>query len=237
MPLERARWGVWDLDAFLLPRSYVDPVNRAGAMAVLLAPDPALTDDPSEALDHLDGLMLAGGADIDPGAYGADPHPETIGCVPERDAFEIALVRAAIARDLPLLGICRGMQIMAVACGGTLHQHLPDLLGASTHDPGGDQFGDHVVATVPGSLVQRAEGDQVPVHCHHHQSVKDHPGYVVTARAEDGCIEALELDPAAGGPTRFALGVQWHPEINRDQRLFDALVAAARETEGLSPAP
>ena len=227
MPLERARWGVWDLDAFLLPRSYVDPVNRAGAMALLLAPDPALTDDPSEALDHLDGLMLAGGADIDPGAYGAEREPETIGTVPERDAFEIALVRAAIARDLPLLGICRGMQIMNIACGGTLHQHLPELLGHEHHRRvlGSFDGTDHDVLLVAGSLAARAAGEERhATKSHHHQGVdRIGEGLKVTGWSDlDGLVEAIE-EPARP----FALGVQWHPEADERSRLIAALVEEA----------
>jgi putative glutamine amidotransferase len=132
-PLERARWAAWDLDAFVLPRSYVDALHRAGAMALLLAPDPALVADPDEILDRIDGLMLAGGGDLDPGLYGADPHELTLGTVPERDAFEVALTRRALERDLPFLGICRGLQVMNVARGGTLHQHLPDVVGHEEH--------------------------------------------------------------------------------------------------------
>ena len=227
MPLERARWGVWDLDAFLLPRSYVDPVNRAGAMALLLAPDPALTDDPSEALDHLDGLMLAGGADIDPGAYGAEREPETIGTVPERDAFEIALVRAAIARDLPLLGICRGMQIMNIACGGTLHQHLPELLGHEHHRRvlGTFDGADHDVRLAAGSLAARAAGEEHhATKSHHHQGVdRVGEGLLVTGRSViDELPEAVEVPG-----NRFALGVQWHPEADETSRLIAALVAEA----------
>jgi putative glutamine amidotransferase len=162
-PLERARWGAWDQDAFLLPRSYVDAVHRAGAMALLLAPDPALVEEPDEVLDHIDGLMLAGGADIDPTAYGGEPHPATIGSVPERDAFEVALVRRALERDIPLLGICRGMQVMNIARGGTLHQHLPELVGHDHHRRvlGSFDGADHEVRLTPGSLAARAAGEEL----------------------------------------------------------------------------
>lgn len=235
---EPAQWGVWSQRADVLHVDYADAVVRAGGAPVLLPAAPAAPEtDPSLALrcaevvvSRIEGLILTGGADVDPSLYGDEAHPRTGAPRKDRDAWELALLRAAEAAELPLLAVCRGMQLMVVAAGGSLHQHLPDVLGSATHDPGGDQFGEVEVTTTPGSLVSRAEGEQVRVHCHHHQAIKDHPGFVVTARSEDGCIEALERDPAAGeGHGGFALAVQWHPEINRDQRLFDALVAAARE--------
>ena len=229
-PLERARWAAWDLDAFLLPRSYVDAVNRAGAMALLLAPDPVLVEDPDEVLDRIDGLMLAGGADLDPSVYGAQRHPQTVGCVPERDVFEVALVRRALQRDMPLLGICRGLQIMNVACGGTLHQHLPDLLGHEEHRRvlGSFDGADHDVRLTPDSLAARAAGEELhTTKSHHHQGIdRIGDGLVVTGWAlPDGLPEAIEL---AG--SHFALGVQWHPEADDTSRLIGALVehAAAR---------
>ena len=223
-PLERARWGAWDLDAFLLPRSYVDAVHRAGALALLLAPDPALVEDPDEALDRIDGLMLAGGADLDPATYGAQPHPQTIGSVPERDVFEIALVRRALERDVPVLGICRGMQVMNVACGGTLHQHLPELLGHDEHRRVLGTFvgADHDVRLTPGSLAARAASEELhATKSHHHQGVdRIGEGLVVTGWAlTDGLPEAIELPG-----NHFALGVQWHPEADETSRLIGALV-------------
>jgi putative glutamine amidotransferase len=228
MPLERARWAAWDLDAFVLPRSYVDAVNRAGAMALLLAPDPVLVDDPDQALDRIDGLMLAGGADIDPATYGADAHPATIGSVPDRDAFELALVRRALERDMPLLAICRGMQVMNVACGGTLHQHLPELVGHENHRRvlGSFEGADHDVRLAPGSLAARAAGEQLhATKSHHHQGVdRVGDGLVVTGWADmDELPEALELERNG-----FALGVQWHPEADERSRLIAALVEEAR---------
>jgi putative glutamine amidotransferase len=227
-PLERARWGAWDQDAFLLPRSYVDAVHRAGAMALLLAPDPALVEEPDEVLDHIDGLMLAGGADIDPTAYGAYPHPATIGSIPERDAFEVALVRRALERDMPLLGICRGMQVMNIARGGTLHQHLPELVGHEHHRRvlGSFDGADHDVRLAPGSLAARAAGEELhAAKSHHHQGVdRLGDGLLVTGWAEvDELAEALEVEG-----NRFALGVQWHPEADERSRLIAALVAEAR---------
>ncbi|HVF78153.1 MAG TPA: gamma-glutamyl-gamma-aminobutyrate hydrolase family protein [Solirubrobacteraceae bacterium] len=226
-PLERAQWGPWDLDAFLLPRSYADAVNRAGAMALLLAPDPVLIEDPDEVLDRIDGLMLAGGADLDPASYGAEPHPETIGSVPQRDAFEIALGRRALERDVPLLGVCRGMQVMNVACGGTLHQHLPDLVGHGDHRRvlGSFDGADHDVRLAPDSLAARAAGEELhATKSHHHQGVdRVGEGLVVTGWAVmDELPEAVEVRG-----NRFALGVQWHPEADETSRLIAALVEHA----------
>ncbi|MGB2710600.1 MAG: gamma-glutamyl-gamma-aminobutyrate hydrolase family protein, partial [Conexibacter sp.] len=210
--LENARWSVWDQQAALLPTSYLEAVRRAGGLALMLAPDPALAADPDEALDLLDGLMLAGGADIDPATYGAERDPHTVETVPERDAFEIALVRRAIERDLPLLGICRGMQLLNVARGGTLRQHLPDELGHHEHRRALGSFdgADHDVRLVPGSLAARAAGQELhATKSHHHQGVdRIGEGLTVTGEATlDGLAEAIELSGAT-----FALGVQWHPE-------------------------
>jgi putative glutamine amidotransferase len=227
-PLERARWAAWDLDAFVLPRSYVDALHRAGAMALLLAPDPALVADPDEILDRIDGLMLAGGGDLDPGLYGADPHELTLGTVPERDAFEVALTRRALERDLPFLGICRGLQVMNVARGGTLHQHLPDVVGHEEHRRvlGSFDGADHDVRLLPGSLAARAAGEELhATKSHHHQGVdRIGDGLEVTGWATlDELPEALEaLD------RRFALGVQWHPEADERSRLIAALVEEVR---------
>jgi len=226
-PLELARWSVWELAAFLVPRNYVDAVQRAGGMALLLAPDPALVENPDEVLDRVDGLMLVGGADIDPAAYGAVPHPQTIGTVPERDTFEIALVRRALARDMPLLGICRGMQIMNVARGGTLYQHLPESQGHDEHRRvlGSFDGSDHEVRLVAESLAARAAGEQRHVtKSHHHQGVdRIGDGLIVTGWAEiDELPEAIEIPG-----NRFALGVQWHPEADERSRLIGSLVAAA----------
>jgi len=233
-PLERARWGAWDLDAFLVPRNYVDAVRRAGGLVLLLAPDPVVADDPDELLDLVDALMLVGGADLDPTSYGAERHPETIGCVPERDVFEIALVRRALERDLPLLGICRGMQVMNVACGGTLHQHLPEVVGHDHHRRVLGSFGgnDHDVRLRPGSLAARAAREELhATKSHHHQAVdRVGDGLQVTGRAEiDELPEALELPG-----NRFALGVQWHPEADEASRLIAALVEEARERSNVA---
>ena len=206
--LERAQWSVWDQQAALIPTNYLDAIRRAGGMALLLAPDPALIQAPDEALDLLDGLMLVGGADIDPASYGAELDPATVDPVPERDAFEIALTRRALARGIPLLGICRGMQLLNVALGGTLHQHLPDRLGHRDHLKARGSFegADHDVELTSGSLAARAGGEMLHgTKSHHHQGVdRVGEGLVVTGVATlDGLPEALELPSAdfvAGRP-------------------------------------
>jgi putative glutamine amidotransferase len=225
--LERARWSVWDQEAMLLPRNYVDAVHRAGGLALLVPPDIRLVDQPDEVLDRLDGLMLAGGADIDPASYGDEAHPETIGTVPERDAVEIALARRALERDLPLLGVCRGMQLMNVACGGTLLQHLPERFGHHEHRRVSGSFdgADHDVRLLEGWLAARAAGEtEHATKSHHHQGVdRIGAGLQVTGWSMmDELPEALELPG-----NRFALGVQWHPEADRDSPLIGALVHAA----------
>ncbi len=224
---EPARWGVWQQSADLLPSVYADAINRAGGVPVLLPP---ASDDPDRAaavVARLDGLVISGGADVDPAQYGEEPHPLTVKVRPDRDAWELALLTSAAAANLPTLGVCRGMQVMAVAAGGTLDQHTPDLVGHDEHNPGADGFGDIEVRTDGSSALRSILGPSVTVRCHHHQSVRAHPGYVATAWAADGTLEAME---APG--VRFCLGVQWHPEMGRDQRLFDALVTAASGFSG-----
>jgi len=227
--LERAQWSVWDQEAVLLPRAYVDAVQRAGGLVLLLPPDPAAIEAPDELLDGLDGLLLAGGADVDPATYDAEPHPETHGTVPERDAFELALVRRALARDIPFLGICRGMQVMNVAAGGTLEQHLPERLGHEHHRRAVGTFegSEHDVRLEPGSLAARAAGEELHVtKSHHHQGIDAvGEGLVVTGRATlDDLPETLEAQGR-----RFALGVQWHPEADELSRVIATFVAEARE--------
>jgi putative glutamine amidotransferase len=226
--LERAQWSVWDQQAALVPLSYLAAVRRAGGMALLLAPDPVLTVEPDEALDAIDGLMLTGGADIDPATYGAERDPATAETFPERDAFEIALTRRAIERDIPVLGICRGMQLLNVARGGTLHQHLPERFGHHEHLRARGSFdgADHDVRLTPDSLAARAAGEELHgTKSHHHQGVdRVGDGFAVTGVATlDGLPEAIELPDAT-----FVLGVQWHPEVDERSRLIGALVEAAR---------
>lgn len=227
--LERVRFGPWHEVAAFTPQSYLRAVQRAGGMALLLAPDPWVTAEPGALLDLLDGLMLAGGSDVGPATYGHQPHPATTGWVPERDAFELALARGAMERDLPVLGVCRGMQVLNVARGGTLVQHLPDVAGLDDHRRTVGTFmgNDHDVALVPGSLAARAAGEALhPTKSHHHQGIdRLGNGLMVTGRAtEDELPEAVE-DPAK----RFVLGVQWHPEADEASRVIGALVEGARD--------
>jgi len=226
--LERAQWSVWDQEAVLLPRNYVDAVQRAGGLAVLLPPDPSAGEDPAPWLDLVDGLLLAGGADIDPSVYGATPDPATQGTVPERDHFEVALARSAMERDLPLLGICRGMQVMNVARGGTLIQHLPDDVGHEDHRRVMGTFdnADHEVRLADGSLARRVAGEAIhSTKSHHHQGIaRIGEGLEVTGWATvDDLPETLEEPSCA-----FALGVQWHPEADDGSRMIAALVEEAR---------
>jgi putative glutamine amidotransferase len=216
--VEPASWAAWrDLPAALIPQAYVEAVTLAGGRAVLLPPDDLDTD----VLRVLDGLVLSGGPDLGPELYGADPEPLT-DSRPQRDAAEMLLTQAALEADLPVLGICRGMQLLAVAAGGRLHQHLPDVLGHEKHRPAPGVYGEHEARFVAGSRIAALMGDDVGIHCYHHQGVADPGTLTVTGRTEDGVIETVE-DPSR----RFVLGVQWHPEVIRDKRLFGALVRAA----------
>lgn len=220
---ETASWGVWTVAADLLPAGYARSVEAAGAAVVLLPPQ---VDGAAELVARLDGLVVTGGPDVDPARYGRAAHPRTV-IRPDRDAWELALLDAAASAGLPTLGICRGMQLMAVLAGGTLEQHLPDVVGHSEHAPDGNGFGWTSVQAEPGSLVARLVGDAVQVSCHHHQAVLEHPGLVAAAHAADGTLEAIE------DPTRdFWAGVQWHPESGDDHGLFAGLVAAAARRAG-----
>lgn len=221
---EQAAWGVWTQRADVLQAEYADAVVSAGGAPALLPPAASAPDVAAAVVRRLDGLILTGGADVDPARYAGAAHPRTVGWRADRDAWEVALLAAADEIGLPVLGVCRGMQLMAVAAGGELEQHTPDAVGSEVHSPGGDEFGEIVVTTREGSRVRGAEGDQLAVRCHHHQSVRAHPGFTATAWAQDGTLEAIEADGE-----RFCVAVQWHPEMGRDQTLFDALVTAARE--------
>lgn len=229
---EHASWGAWEQTAALLPDSYVRAVQRTGGLALMLPPDSRLAADPREAIALLDGLLLAGGADVDPATYGASSHPQTGKAYPERDTFEMSLVRAAIEQDVPVLGICRGMQLLNVALGGTLHQHLPELLGHDDHlrRLGTFEESDHDVELVPGSLAAMVAGETLHVtKSHHHQGVQRvGEGLVVSGLApRDGLVEAIELPGK-----RFVLGVQWHPEADSKSAVVGAFVDAARERAG-----
>ena len=218
---EEAAWGVWTQRADLLPAQYAEAVTAVGGVPVLLPP----TDAPGAAqaaVARLDGLVISGGADVDPERYGAEAHPRTANWRADRDAWESALLDAADAVELPVLGVCRGMQLMAVHAGGSLDQHTPDLVGHDDHSPGGDVFGDVEVATEPGSRVAALVGSALSVSCHHHQSVREHPGFTGSARAADGTLEAMEVPG-----DRFCVAVQWHPETADDVGLLAGLVKAA----------
>lgn len=226
--LETASWGVWEQPTALLPYSYITAIQRAGGLALMIPPDPEVVDRPDEVLELLDGLILAGGADIDPAAYGAERAPETRGTVPERDAPELALARRAIELDLPVLGICRGMQLMNVACGGTLHQHLPHLLGHEHHrrTPGSFDGSDHPVELEPGSLAARAAGEEHHRTLSHHHQAIDALG---TGLRITGHSTLDELPEAIEAPDRrFVLGVQWHPEADPESGVVASLVEEAR---------
>src|SRR6201987_5971399 len=228
--LVRANWGVWqERETALLALSYIEAIQRAGGMAVRIPPDAHFEDDPDEILDLLDGLILAGGNDIDPARYGADPHPETHPLVPERDRAELALATRAVERDMPVLGICRGMQLINVAFGGTLRQHLPDELGHTEHrrTPGSFDGSDHTVALTAGSLAARAAGEELHnTKSHHHQGIAVvGDGLIVTGSSPlDNLREAIEAPDR-----RFVLGVQWHPEADEQSRIVAALVEEARD--------
>ncbi len=236
--LERASWSVWDQPAALLPLNYIEAVQRAGGMALMLPPDPQLAQDPRQALELIDGLILAGGADIDPASYAQQAHPETVGTVPERDAFEIALTRGAIELDLPVLGICRGMQLINVALGGTLLQHLPDQVGHEEHRRvvGSFDGADHDVELSEGSLAARAAGELMhATKSHHHQGVDClGAGLVVSGKSVlDELPEAIEWEGGASD-RRFVLGVQWHPEADLASSVVGALVEAAAVAASLA---
>ncbi|HLL67025.1 MAG TPA: gamma-glutamyl-gamma-aminobutyrate hydrolase family protein [Micromonosporaceae bacterium] len=216
--VEPARWGPWDARAALLPEGYVRLIAAAGGRAIILPPDER---DAKDLIGRLDGLVLAGGADVDPARYGAPAHPRTV-CRPDRDAGELAVLAAALDADLPVLGVCRGAELLAVGYGGTLHQHLPDVLGNERHQPAPGVYGMHPATFTPGSLVAGIFGATAEINSYHHQAVDDPGGLTVTGWADDGVIEAVE-DPER----RFVLGVQWHPEEAADIRPFAALVRAA----------
>jgi putative glutamine amidotransferase len=220
---EQARWGFWDVPAVLLPASYADAVARAGGEPVLL-PTASVTAD---VVTRLDGLVLAGGADVDPARYGEQPGPHTTATRPDRDASEVAVLQATLDRDLPLLAICRGMQLLNVLFGGTLLQHLPVVPETEPHQLGPGTFAERKVRMAPGSRLDAVLGPTATVNCHHHQALdRIAPTLTASAWAEDGVVEGLE-----DADRRFCLAVQWHPEAGEDGRLFEALVAAARSRE------
>jgi anthranilate synthase component 2/putative glutamine amidotransferase len=219
---QEASWGVWRLPAALVPLAYVDAIERAGGRAVVIPP---AEDDIAQTLDALDGIVFSGGADVDPAHYGAEAHPETDTPQTRRDAGELALLRAALERDMPTLAICRGFQLLNVARGGDLVQHLPEQVGTDDHKRVPGVFAVHPVEVKDGSRLGDIVGATQEVTSHHHQGLgRVGEGLVESAWAADGTLEAVE-DPSRS----FVVGVQWHPEASEDAALFDALVEEARE--------
>ena len=216
-----AKWSYWDQEAALVPAAYVQAVQQAGGRAFLVPP---AEDAVEETLDGLDGLVFSGGSDLDPELYGQEAHEETLGIVRDRDEAELALLEGALERDMPVLAICRGSQVLNVARGGDLLQHLPDVVGDEKHKHTPGVFADHDVDLIAGTRVQSLLGDRAPVKSHHHQGFgRLGEGLRESARADDGTVEAVE-DPSQ----RFALGVLWHPEAGEDLALFEGLVNEAR---------
>lgn len=219
---EEATWGAWTLPAALIPLSYVRSVERAGGRALLIPPS---DDGIEETLDRLDGIVFSGGSDIDPEHYGAEAHESTVGVRPERDRAEIALLTAALERDMPVLAVCRGSQVLNVALGGDLEQHVPDRVGHEGHKEVTGTFSEHAIEPVEGTTLAPLIDGSPTVKSHHHQGYgRLGRGLRVAAHAEDETVEAIE-DPSR----RFTVGVLWHPEEGDDMRLFDEFVARARE--------
>jgi putative glutamine amidotransferase len=223
---QRAQTGVWDVEAAFLPAEYFDAVNRAGGIAVLIPPQPMDAASASAVLAGLDGLIICGGRDVNPELYGAQPHDQTDTPDTARDALELALYSAAIEKGIPFLGICRGQQVLNVKHGGTLIQHLPDVVGSPKYQLGNGEFTIAEIAVEPDSLLSSALGGSATVTgaLYHHQAIETvGTGLKVAARSDDGIIEAIELENYP-----FGLAVQWHPEHTpEDNRLFEALVKAA----------
>jgi putative glutamine amidotransferase len=225
--LEQTKSGVWDVPAAFLPKVYFDAVARGGGLAVLIPPQPIDAAGADAILDGLDGLIITGGKDVDSRRYGQQPHPTNDEPRLDRDALEDALLQRAIARDIPFLGICRGMQVLNTTLGGTLIQHLPDAIGSTRYNAGGGVFTPNPAVTVPGTRTAALLGDAVTVQSYHHQALDEvAPGLTVSARGDDGVIQAVDVDALT-----FGVAVQWHPEESaaEDARLFAALVEAAHE--------
>ncbi|KAA0112429.1 gamma-glutamyl-gamma-aminobutyrate hydrolase family protein [Mycolicibacterium sp. P1-5] len=223
--LQQAQTGIWDVHASFLPGIYIEGVTRAGGIATLLPPQPVDAGVVDQILHGLDGLIITGGRDVDPAAYGHDAHPATDEPDRVRDAWELALVSAAIPRHLPVLGICRGAQVLNVALGGTLHQHLPDVVGHARHQQGNAVFTTSSIRTVAGSRLAGLIGQSTNAQCYHHQAIdRLGDGLMISALDGDGVVEAVELPG-----DDFVLAVQWHPEETLDDlRVFAGLVEAAR---------
>jgi putative glutamine amidotransferase len=216
-----ASYRAWEEESVLVPSDYVRAVERAGGRPLLVPPS---EEDIEETLDVLDAVIFSGGSDLDPATYGQEPHPETNGVLEARDRAELAMLEAALARDLPVLAVCRGSQVLYVALGGDLVQHLPDVVGHDDHKHTPGAYADHDVTLEAETRLGRLLGGHAPVKSHHHQGFgRLGSGLQEAAYAEDGTVEAVE-DPSR----RFALGVLWHPEAGEDLRLFEALVEEAR---------
>lgn len=222
---QRAQSGVWDVPASFLPGVYIEGVTRAGGIAALLPPQPVDQAIADRVIDGLDGLVITGGRDVDPASYGHDPHPTTDKPARDRDDWEFALLRAALRRRTPVLGICRGAQVLNVVLGGTLHQHLPEVVGHTGHQQGNAVFSTSTVRTADGSRLAGLIGESAQVQCYHHQAIdRLADGLVVSATDAEGVIEAVEMPG-----DDFVVAVQWHPEETLDDvRIFAGLVAAAR---------
>ena len=219
--VEPARWGAWELDAALIPYMYVQALEQAGGRPLLVPPS---DNGVEETIEALDGLLLSGGADLDPETYDAEPHPATSGVRPDRDRAELALLEGALARHMPVLAVCRGLQVFNVSRGGDLVQHLPEVVGHEEHRAVPGVFSEHSVRIEEGSRLGSLLGDRAPVQSHHHQGIgRLGEGLREVAWADDGTVEGVE-DPGH----RFALAVLWHPEADEDARLFEALVTEAR---------
>lgn len=225
---QRAQSGVWDVHASFLPGVYIEGVTRAGGIATLLPPQPVDDRIADRVVGSLDGLVITGGRDVDPAAYGHDRHPTTDDPARDRDEWEFALLRAALRNHLPVLGICRGAQVLNVALGGTLHQHLPDVISHNRHQQGKGVFSTSTVDTISGTRLAGLIGEHAQVQCYHHQAIdRLGDGLSVSATDADGVIEAVEL-PGED----FVLAVQWHPEESLDDiRIFEGLVSAARNVK------
>ena len=220
--LTPAKWSYWDEEAALVPSAYVAAVESAGGRALLVPPSDNGVD---ETLDAVDGLVFSGGSDLDPELYGQEPHEQTFGIHAQRDRAELGLLQGALARDMPVLAVCRGSQVLNVARGGDLVQHLPDVVGDEKHKHTPGTFADHDVSLEAGTRLASLLGERAPVKSHHHQGFgRVGDGLRVAAHAEDGTIEAVEAPDR-----RFALGVLWHPEAGEDMKLFEELVREAGE--------
>lgn len=225
--LEQAQTGVWDVPAVFLPQVYVNAVTDSGGIAAALPPQPITTEGARALVARLDGLVLSGGADVDPARYGAEPHEKTGAPRRDRDEFEAALIEAAVETGIPVLGICRGAQMINVEFGGSLIQHLPDTVGDDRYQAGAGQFNEIDVTVAEGSKIAELYGDNphATAHLYHHQAIdRVADALVVTSRTDDGVIEAVEHPDHP-----FMVAVQWHPEEHTpDRRLFAGLIDAAR---------